>query len=264
MVAFRCSGRGTSVSARQASNCCLNSPAISTGTPSHSPVKHACTSFACVMTGVSSALSLPASDPAPSLPASEFSPSPSAAPSAPASEFFAPSARPSIFSRMAFKSSSDTVTYCDLYFRSPSAFSASSRNSSADTFSSPMAISQSKSSKSFAVNAPKLMLPCRRILGLGLPTFSRFFGISVLTPKISSFLRQSCRNSSNTAPCIMMGEAARFSMYVPIGLNESAMPFRIFRIERRRASFSSNRVESGVSLSESKTKTSSATCSPVS
>ena len=208
-----------SVSARQASNCCLKSLAISTGMLSHSPVKQACTSFACVISGTwSSSRMSPFATFSAAVPAafeaSEFADSPSRDfAESPAALFPLALALvlPSILSRMDCKSCSVTCTYCDLYFKSPSACSASSKNSFAEIFSSPMAISQSKSRRSPAVNAPKLMLPCKRILGLGLPIFNKFFGISVWMPNSSSFLRQSCKKSRSSAPRIKMGELARCS-----------------------------------------------------
>ena len=115
-------------------------------------------------------------------------------------------------------------------------------------FSSPMAISQSKSSRSPAVNAPKLMLPCKRILGFGLPMFKRFFGISVWIPNIWSFLRQSCKKSRSSAPRIKIGSLARRSKYASSGLKPSAIPFRTLIIESKRESLFSKSSESGVRL----------------
>ena len=115
-------------------------------------------------------------------------------------------------------------------------------------FSSPMAISQSKSSRSPAVKAPKLMLPCKRILGFGFPMFKRFFGISVWMPNSWSFLRQSCKKSRSSAPRIKIGSLARRSRYASSGLKPSAMPLRTLIIESSRESLFSNSSESGVRL----------------
>ena len=172
-MAFRPSGSGISDSPRQASIWALVSSVRVMGTPSQSPVRAACTSLDCVAWACSLG----------------------------ASTCF-------LISSMSW---AEISMYSDLYFNRPSACAASSRNSWGEICSSPRATCQSKSSRSPAENIPKLMLPCSRILALGLLMCKSFSGISVRIPIISSFLRQSCKNWSNFAPCMTTGVSPRLS-----------------------------------------------------